>query len=85
VERTEAARLYRILQEVRLRCSPGGGDFSKLEGEALAKFNEKWAADYVRSGGSPTCNRRHPRTATSLSSAPQAREARLIDNVEVSL
>src|SRR5258706_12829222 len=46
-ERTEAARLYRVLQEVRAALLAGRRDYSKLEGEALAKFNEKWAADYV--------------------------------------
>src|SRR5207302_11438520 len=56
-ERTEAARLYRILQEVRAALLAGRRDYSRLEAEASATFNETCAADY---GASWTQSDRQP-------------------------
>ena len=86
VQRTEAARLYRILQEVRAALLAGRRDFSKLEGEALAKFNEKWAADYVAIRRQSDLQPPSPsdRNLVVLGAAKLGRP-RLIDNVEVSL
>src|SRR5881396_3061966 len=86
VERTEAARLYRILQEVRAALLAGRRDYSKLEGEALAKFNEKWAADYVAIRRQSDLQPPSPsdRNLVVLGAAKLGRP-RLIDNVEVSL
>ena len=85
-ERIEAARLYRILQEVRAALLTGRRDYSTLEAEALAKFNEKWAADYVairrQSDLQPPSS--SDRDLVVLGAAKLGRP-RLIDNVEVSL
>src|SRR2546425_4347462 len=85
-ERIEAARLYRTLQEVRAALLAGRRDYSKLEAEALARFNEKWAADYV------AIRRQSDLRLPSLSDrdlvvlgAAKLGRPRLIDNVEVSL
>jgi len=85
-ERTEAARLYRILQEVRAALLAGRRDYSKLEAEALAKFNEKWAADYVAIRRQSDLQPPSPsdRDLVVLGAAKLGRP-RLIDNVEVSL
>ncbi len=86
VERTEAARLYRILQEVRGALLAGRRDYAKLEAEALAKFNEKWAADYVAIRRQSDLQPPSPadRDLVVLGAAKLGRP-RLIDNVEVSL
>ena len=86
VERTEAARLYRILQEVRAALLAGRRDYSKLEAEALARFNEKWAADYVAIRRQSDLQPPSPsdRNLVVLGAAKLGRP-RLIDNVEVSL
>jgi len=86
VERTEAARLYRILQEVRGALLAGRHDYAKLEAEALAKFNEKWAADYVAIRRQSDLQPPSPadRDLVVLGAAKLGRP-RLIDNVEVSL
>ena len=86
VERTEAARLYRILQEVRGALLTGRRDYAKLEAEALAKFNEKWAADYVAIRRQSDLQPPSPadRDLVVLGAAKLGRP-RLIDNVEVSL
>jgi len=86
VERTEAARLYRILQEVRVALLAGRRDYAKLEAEALAKFNEKWAADYVAIRRQSDLQPPSPadRDLVVLGAAKLGRP-RLIDNVEVSL
>ena len=85
-ERTEAARLYRILQEVRAALLAGRRDYSKLEAEALARFNEKWAADYVAIRRQSDLQPPSPsdRNLVVLGAAKLGRP-RLIDNVEVSL
>jgi pantoate--beta-alanine ligase len=85
-ERTEAVRLYRILQEVRAALLAGRRDYSKLEAEALAKFNEKWAADYVAIRRQSDLQPPSPsdRNLVVLGAAKLGRP-RLIDNVEVSL
>src|SRR5947209_1666662 len=46
-ERAEAPRLYRTLQAARGEALGGRRDYLKLEAEALSKFNEKWAVDYI--------------------------------------
>src|SRR6266849_9732153 len=86
VERTEATRLYRILQEVRAALLAGRRDYSKLEAEALAKFNEKWAVDYVAVRRQSDLQPPSPsdRNLVVLCAAKLGRP-RLIDNVEVSL
>jgi len=78
--------LYRILQEVRAALLAGRRDFSKLEGEALAKFNEKWAADYVAIRRQSDLQLPSPsdRNLVVLGAAKLGKP-RLIDNVEVSL
>jgi len=85
-ERTEAARLYRILQEVRAALLAGRRDYSKLEAEALARFNEEWAADYVAIRRQSDLQPPSPsdRNLVVLGAAKLGRP-RLIDNVEVSL
>jgi len=85
-ERTEAARLYRTLQEVRAALLAGRRDYSKLEAEALARFNEKWAADYVAIRRQSDLQPPSPsdRNLVVLGAAKLGRP-RLIDNVEVSL
>ena len=85
-ERTEAARLYRILQEVRAALLAGRRDYSRLEAEALARFNEKWAADYVAIRRQSDLQPPSPsdRNLVVLGAARLGRP-RLIDNVEVSL
>ena len=85
-ERTEAARLYRILQEVRGALLAGRRDYAKLEAEALAKFSEKWAADYVAIRRQSDLQPPSPadRDLVVLGAAKLGRP-RLIDNVEVSL
>src|SRR5207237_9676833 len=47
VERTEAARLYRILQEVRGALLAGRRQHAAHDGLATAKVHEKFAAGYV--------------------------------------
>jgi pantoate--beta-alanine ligase len=85
-ERTEAGRLYRILQEVRGALLAGRRDYSKLEAEALVKFNERWAVDYVAIRRQSDLQPPAPadRNLVVLAAAKLGRP-RLIDNVEVSL
>ena len=64
----------------------GRRDYAKLEAEALAKFSEKWAADYVAIRRQSDLQPPSPadRDLVVLGAAKLGRP-RLIDNVEVSL
>lgn len=85
-ERSEAPRLYRVLREVREALLAGRRDYAGLEAQALAKFGERWAADYVavRRQSDLQQPSAGDRDLVILGAAKLGR-TRLIDSVEVSL
>ncbi len=88
-ERTEAPRLYRLLDRIRSAVRGGQRDFAALEAEAMAELvHHDWEPDYVairrRTDLQPPANADDP-LANSLVVLAAARvgQTRLIDNLEI--
>ncbi|MEW6561891.1 MAG: pantoate--beta-alanine ligase [Pseudomonadota bacterium] len=85
VERSEAIRLYRILESIRQAVGQGARNFAALEAEAMSALQAHgWQVDYVAIRSRATLMPpQSDETALVVLGAARLGQTRLIDNLEI--